>query len=86
MKSCRHQAKRNRTHSGCLLRTQMGSRNNSGIVQVDETPVITPMAARVASGEGVNLSKATLQQAMELQRWAPMHADVFEKGRVVYDS
>ena len=44
------------------------------------------MAARVVSGEGVNLSKATLQQAIELQRWAPMHADVFEKGRVVYDS
>ena len=57
-----------------------------GIVQVDETPVFTPMAARVVSGEGVNLSKATLQQAIELQRWAPMHADVFEKGRVVYDS
>ena len=56
-----------------------------GIVQVDETPVFTPMAARVVSGEGVNLSKATLQQAIELQRWATMHADVFQKGRVVYE-
>ena len=57
-----------------------------GIVHVDETPVIALMAGRVVSGEACDLSKETLQQAIELQRWAPMHADVFEKGRVVYDS
>ena len=55
-----------------------------GIVQVDETPVIAPLAARVVSGEAGDLNKETLQQAIELQRWAPMHSDVFEKGRVVY--
>ena len=44
-----------------------------GVVQVDETPVFTPFAARVVSGEGADLSTATLQEAIELQNWASNH-------------
>ena len=56
-----------------------------GVVATEEGPVVTSLAARVASGEAVNLSNGTLQQAMDLQRWAQTHADVFREGRVVYE-
>ena len=57
-----------------------------GIMQVDEKLVITPLAARVVSGEGADLSTATLQEAIELRQWASSHADVFSEGRVNYNS
>jgi hypothetical protein len=57
-----------------------------GLMQVDETPIISPLAARVVSGEGTGLSLTNLQEALELQHWALTHADVLKEGRVVKDS
>jgi hypothetical protein len=57
-----------------------------GLMKVDETPVITHIAARVLSGEGTSLSWDSFQEALELQQWALKNADVFKEGRVAYDS
>jgi hypothetical protein len=56
------------------------------IVDVNGTPVLGPIGARVASGAGSDLSLAELQEAIALHHWAEDHADVFREGRVVYPS
>ena len=57
-----------------------------GQMTVEETPVVSPIAARVVSGEGTNLSWRRLLQALEMKQWAASHADVLKEGRVVYDA
>jgi hypothetical protein len=53
-----------------------------GVQKVDETAVISAVAARVASGKGSSLSRETLQEAITLHHWALTHPDVFTEGRV----
>lgn len=67
--------------------------NSGGVVEyivevapADDGLEVTSLAGRIASGKAVDLSKTTLQQAIDLEIWSKSHADVFEKGRVVYDS
>ena len=57
-----------------------------GTAMMDDRSVISPLGARVVSGKGGGLSWSTLQEALELERWAVAHADVLREGRVVYQS
>jgi hypothetical protein len=54
-----------------------------GVVNVDDKRAFSPLAARVASGQGSDLTEETLREAISLQVWALTHRDVFEEGRVV---
>jgi hypothetical protein len=56
-----------------------------GVMPAEEGPMVTSLAGRVASGQAVNLSRATLERAIRLEQWASTHADVFREGRVVPD-
>jgi hypothetical protein len=53
-----------------------------GVVNVEEKPAFSPLAARVASGGGSLLDRDTLREAVALQVWAHTHSEVFLEGRV----
>jgi hypothetical protein len=56
-----------------------------GIFSVDNKPVISPLTARVASGNGSNATAETLHNAIALYRWALTHPEVFGEGLVSYN-
>ena len=45
----------------------------------------SPMAARVASGRGHQFRSNELREALQLQRWAEAHEQVFTEGKVSDD-